>query len=75
MNDTRLTDAAYVLSEIAAGRTFYICTAARITKIVQKNVAAFAKAGYSLLETRGGSLYMRAGKKLVSCSGASLRLV
>ena len=54
-----------ILETVRAGKTVYITTYTRSTKIDQKALNRFEKAGAVLLKAHGDSMYMAAGKKFV----------
>lgn len=69
-------NATEILAQIKTGKTLYIATHLRITKIDAKTVAKFDAAGVPVLKTgKNGHLYMAAGRKYVDCHYASVRLV
>ena len=71
----KMHDAAYLLCQIANGRTLYISTYGHVTKITQRDVVKFAKANLDLLTNDDkGNLYSRSGKSRVDISYAALEL-
>jgi len=70
-------DTAHLLSEIAKGKTLYIRTMTRITKVDQKCVARFAKNGNVVLKNGAttGRPLMASGRKFVDIGFCDLELV
>jgi hypothetical protein len=69
-------DAAYLLSEILAGKILYIQTHLRTTKIDRRCVARFAKGGHVVLKNgQDGALLLASGAKFVNISLCRLVLV
>ena len=52
-----------ILEVLAAGRTVYVRTCTRATKITQKNVRDFDAINRPLFKVSGDSLYISAGKR------------
>lgn len=68
-------DLAGILAHLAAGGSLTIATYTRATRILQKHVDTWAKAGRPLLKVGpDGHLYMASGKRYVDCCGARLVL-
>jgi hypothetical protein len=57
------TKLAKIEEALAAGKTIYIQTALRITKVTAKNVRQFAAINRPLFKTDGKSLYISAGNR------------
>lgn len=63
---TNKPNTSELLEALKAGKTVYICTATRITKLTKKVLDRFNKAGAVLLKQgKSGSAYMASGKKFV----------
>ncbi len=76
-NESAASQVATILAAIAAGKTFYVCTYTRTTKIDAKTVAKFAAAGVPVLKAEAGAnghVLMASGRKYVSIKYATLRL-
>lgn len=72
---TALHDAAYLLSEIAKGRTLFLSTCTRITKVDQRCVSRFAACGLPVLKnSKSGKLLVASGRKYLDASLCSLEL-
>ncbi len=73
---TDMHDAAYLLSEIANGRTLFLSTCTRITKVDQRCVDRFARAGLPVLKngSKTGKLLVASGSKYLDASLCSLEL-
>lgn len=57
----------WINERIAEGRTVYVTTQTKSTKITPKTVATWAKAGNDLIKVDGtGSLVMASGRNFVS---------
>lgn len=54
-----------LLAQIKSGKTLYICTALTATKIDQRIVEKFEKAGRQVLKASGGSMWLSSGRKYV----------
>jgi len=69
-------DTAHLLSEIAKGKTLYVRTMTRITKVDSACVARFAKGGHVVLKNGAvtGKPLMASGKGFVDISFCSLVL-
>ena len=68
--------AAELLTAIESGRTLYVGTHLRTTKIDAKTVAKFAAAGVPVLrDGKDGHLYMASGRKYVDCHYCKLTLI
>jgi len=52
-----------ILTAIQSGRTIYVSTMTRATKIRKADVAKFDKIGRPLFRVQGNSLYMSVGKR------------
>ena len=52
-----------LLSVLADGKTVYISTALRCTKVTEKDVAKFEEIGRPLFKVSGNSLFMSFGKR------------
>jgi hypothetical protein len=78
MNDTHTTmqNAAYLLGEIAKGKTLFIRSCTRITRITPKTLATWTKSGHTLLKNgaKDGKLLMASGRKFVDISLCALVL-
>jgi hypothetical protein len=67
---------AFILSALAEGKTVYVSTMLRHTKITKKTFQAWEKAGRSLFKLdKGGELKMAQGKGYVSLSCGGRLLV
>ena len=76
-NETAETQVANYLAAIAAGKTLYVMTYTRTTKIDAKTVAKFAAAGHPVLKAEAGPeghVLMASGRKYVSIKYATVRL-
>jgi hypothetical protein len=73
---TQMQDAAYLLAEIAAGKTLRVCTCTRITEITPRTLASWTKAGHVILKNgaKTGRLLMASGNKFVDISLCALEL-
>jgi hypothetical protein len=60
---------------LSAGKTVYICTCTRATKITQKNVKAWEAYGRPILKAAGNSMYMAVGKRYDCIDYCSIRVV
>jgi predicted secreted protein len=54
-----------ILELINAGRTVYVSTMTRCTKLDKRALDRFAKGGHTMLKAVGNSMYMAAGSKFV----------
>ena len=54
-----------ILEVIESGKTVFITTATRSTKITPKTLKTWQKAGNTLLKAAGNSMYMASGNKFV----------
>lgn len=72
----RMHDAAYLLDEIAKGKTLYIHTCTRVTKINKACVDKFAKLNHPVLKNgaKTGKLLVASGHKYVDASHCALVL-
>ena len=62
-------DASYLLSQIKEGKTLYVQTSLRTTKIDKRCVDRFAKGGHVVLKNgKNGALLMASGSKFVDAS-------
>lgn len=71
-----MTSAAYLLGQIAAGKTLRVATCTRITEITPRTLASWNKAGHVLLKNgaKTGRLLMASGNKFVDISLCALSL-
>jgi hypothetical protein len=60
-------------SALAAGRTVYLCTYTRATKITPKNAARFAAAGRPIVKATDEHLYMVEGRHYVCADYCAIR--
>ena len=69
-------DATEILAAIKTGRTLYIQTRLRTTKIDARTVAKFDAAGVPVLKTgKDGHLYVAEGRRYVDAHYATVTLV
>ena len=54
-----------MIEVIEAGRTVYVTTCTRSTKITKATLARWTKNGHTLLKASGDSMYMASGSKFV----------
>lgn len=52
----------WINERIAEGRTVYVTTALKATKVSPRTVASFKKDGHEVFKLAGGSCYMARGK-------------
>jgi len=65
---------AWIQERLAEGRTVYVCTYTRATKITPKAAKRWADAGLALFKVDGrGSLLMARGKHYDCIDGCALR--
>lgn len=56
---------AKILEVINSGKTIFVCTPLRATKITKKTIAQFEKIGRPVLKAKGDSMYMTSGNGYV----------
>ena len=54
---------SWITDALASGKTIYVATALRVTKVTPKTAAQFAAAGRPLFKADDTSLYMSAGRR------------
>jgi hypothetical protein len=54
---------AWITDALASGKTIYVATALRVTKVTPKTAAQFAAAGRPLFKADDKSLYMSVGRR------------
>jgi hypothetical protein len=75
MATIQMHDASYLLDEIAKGKTLYIQTCLRTTKVDKRCADRFAKAGVPVLKNgKNGALLLASGRSYVDASGCALVL-
>lgn len=57
-----------------AGKTVYVCTALRITKLTARNAAKFEAAGRPVVRVRGNSLQMVEGRRYVCADYCAIKI-
>ena len=62
----------WINNAISSGRTVYVCTMTRSTKVRAKDVAKFDAIGRPLFKISGESLYMSFGKRYDCIDGCKL---
>lgn len=69
------SNASDLIAAIVAGKTLYVQTCTRTTKIDAKTVASWREAGRTLLkDAKGGGMLMAQGRKFVRIDLARLTL-
>lgn len=63
----------WITQSLNGGKTVYVCTYTRATKITKKTVDAWNNAGRPLFRVSGNSLYMGAGKRYDCIDFCALR--
>ncbi len=61
-----------ILSALSQGRTVYISTCMRHTKVTPKTLASWNKSGYALFKVSGNNLMMASGRKFVCIDGCKI---
>jgi hypothetical protein len=54
---------SWITDALASGKTIYVATALRVTKVTPKTAAQFAAAGRPFFKVSGKSLYMSVGRR------------
>lgn len=74
MNATAQEKLDAILDSLKSGKTVFICTHLRTTKVVQRNVDAFNKIERPLFKVSGKSLYMSVGKRYDCIDYVTIRI-